>query len=379
METTPPAPPVVDLRLRGPQPQRRATVFFRWILAIPHLLYLAALGVAGWFAVVAAWFVALLTGRLPDGLRLFVARVINQFTRVHAYAQYLLTDRYPPFALDQGDYDAELLLPPATRLNRAAVLFRVVIGIPALIVVQVLSSGVWIVLFFVWVVVLVRGRMPASVFGAMAAILRYQARAYAWFVLLTPEYPRGLFGDRPDAAPPDDAFAFEPPSHDPAPEPRITRLVLTTAAKRIVVLVLVLGAVWNLFPIVTGAFAPTDRAVAELEAAHDDLDAAATDFASQAQSCALGGGAVCLDAEIERFSDALDDFLDDLREIEMPESALSHAAELEERGELLQVQLAAMAAAEDQQDYLAAAEAFQLHARGFDRAYERLHRQLLFA
>ena len=42
---------------------------------------------------------------------------------------------------------------------------------------------------------LVTTRLPRSLFEAEAAALRYQLRAYAYFAMLTSEYPRGLFGD----------------------------------------------------------------------------------------------------------------------------------------------------------------------------------------
>lgn len=74
------APPTVDLGLEGPQPQRRLTVAFRWILAIPHSLWLFVLWIVTFFAVIAGSFAALVLGRLPDGIRHFVFRVVNHTT-----------------------------------------------------------------------------------------------------------------------------------------------------------------------------------------------------------------------------------------------------------------------------------------------------------
>lgn len=71
----------------------------KWFLAIPHYVVLLVLGVAAVFAVIAAWFAILLTGRYPRGLFDYVVGVARWGLRVHAYAGLLVTDKYPPFSL----------------------------------------------------------------------------------------------------------------------------------------------------------------------------------------------------------------------------------------------------------------------------------------
>lgn len=70
----------------------------KWLLAIPHYVVLALLGVAALFAIVAAWFAILFTARYPRGLFDFVVGVGRWALRVQAYAFLLVTDRYPPFS-----------------------------------------------------------------------------------------------------------------------------------------------------------------------------------------------------------------------------------------------------------------------------------------
>lgn len=77
----------------------RLKVFFRIILAIPQLFVLYFLRLAAAVVMFVAWFVVLFTGRWPQGLRDFVIGVIRWQTRVEAWL-YLLTDEYPPFALE---------------------------------------------------------------------------------------------------------------------------------------------------------------------------------------------------------------------------------------------------------------------------------------
>ena len=72
---------------------------FKWLLAFPHYVALVVLTVLAFLAVVAAWFVVLLTGRYPRSLFNFVVGVGRWWLRMSAYAFLLVTDRYPPFSL----------------------------------------------------------------------------------------------------------------------------------------------------------------------------------------------------------------------------------------------------------------------------------------
>jgi hypothetical protein len=102
-----PDDPGTDPRVRvdlTPQLEQRnrVTVGFRFILVIPQLIMLALLAIAEWFVLVIAFFAVLFTGRWPEGLRGFSLGVLRWWLRVEAYL-LLLTDEYPPFALDRTD------------------------------------------------------------------------------------------------------------------------------------------------------------------------------------------------------------------------------------------------------------------------------------
>jgi len=71
----------------------------KWLLAIPHYIVLIFLDVGAFFAVIAAWFAILITGRYPPGLFAYVEGVIRWNVRVTGYAIVLVTDQYPPFRL----------------------------------------------------------------------------------------------------------------------------------------------------------------------------------------------------------------------------------------------------------------------------------------
>ncbi len=71
----------------------------KWLLALPHVIALALVGIAVILAIVTAWFAILLTGRYPPALFDFVVGACRWALRVQAYAFLLVTDRYPPFSL----------------------------------------------------------------------------------------------------------------------------------------------------------------------------------------------------------------------------------------------------------------------------------------
>jgi len=71
----------------------------KWLLAIPHYIVLAVLGILVGLLTIVAWFAILFTGTYPRGMFGFVVGVGRWATRVWAYAFLLVTDTYPPFSL----------------------------------------------------------------------------------------------------------------------------------------------------------------------------------------------------------------------------------------------------------------------------------------
>jgi hypothetical protein len=71
----------------------------KWLLAIPHYIILAFLGIGAVFAIIIAWFAILFTGKYPKGLFDYVVGVTRWALRVEAYAILMVTDEYPPFSL----------------------------------------------------------------------------------------------------------------------------------------------------------------------------------------------------------------------------------------------------------------------------------------
>ncbi|MEK9521777.1 DUF4389 domain-containing protein [Streptomyces sp. NPDC087908] len=188
--------PVLDVP--PPGRQRRWTVLLRWLLLLPQFVVVALLSLLAFFVTIAGWFSALVLGRLPDPIASFLGSVLAYQTRVTADAT-LLVDRYPPFSFDAPDYPVRIEL-RATPLNRLAVLFRLILMIPAAVVSSLAMSGWFAVAWVFWLIGIVLGRLPEPVFGATAAVVRYRMRLTAYASLLTPVYPKGVLGDGPETA-----------------------------------------------------------------------------------------------------------------------------------------------------------------------------------
>jgi hypothetical protein len=86
----------IDLEVDPPEPQNRLTVFFRFVLAIPALLLMYILSNLTQLLAVFSWFIALVMGRVPEGLRNFAALALRIETQTYAYLM-VLTGRYPSF------------------------------------------------------------------------------------------------------------------------------------------------------------------------------------------------------------------------------------------------------------------------------------------
>jgi hypothetical protein len=340
-EQSTPAPVLVAFA--GPAPQSRLTVAFRIFLAIPQLIVLWLLGVAAGVITIIGWFGALFTGRLPVFAADFLTGYLRWLSRVYAY-NYLLTDVYPPFTLDDADYPVRLAVTPG-RLNRLAVLFRFFLLIPCWIVQAVVSYGALTIFMFVtWLIVLVTGQMPDAIHQGLAAVLRYQVRTLGFAMMLTSAYPGGLFGDPqaqpgygdPQAQP---GYGVQPgfaqagygaPAAGPA-DGLSWRLVLSAAARKLVILFIVLGVVLGavngavqaaLAGNSVSALSAAKQVVADIQPTRDVLD----NYPAHVQAC--NKKLSCVEGVDRQVAATLNTFAGQLRGIAMPSKATTANAAL---------------------------------------------------
>ena len=87
----------VDLEVEAPERQRRVITFFRLILAIPAWIVAYVFLFVMFFVAFIGWFIAIVVGRMPKGMRDLSAYCIQYEAQTWAYLM-ILTDRYPSFS-----------------------------------------------------------------------------------------------------------------------------------------------------------------------------------------------------------------------------------------------------------------------------------------
>ena len=355
----------------------------RLILAIPLIIWYFLISIAAGFLIVIGWFCALALGRLPRSFVQPLSEYVVFTTRTNSYL-YLMNDAYPPFSAKK-DFGVNVEI-PNTNIRRWAVLFRIVLVIPAAVVSALITGGTEVAAVFIWLIVLVKGEMPISLFAALAAILRYQARFFAYYMMLTSKYPGELFGDEPSSeaatthsvvaspdqpvpAPPlhyDESMAAvstdetatspvigdaEDPEHGFQPfgaptgapvqfdadtsssvadmAPRTARLVLSQASKRILVTLLILGVVGNAAnTVLRNKLLDNQSALTRLAAANNTLNAQVASAKVVKGVCTLGTTA-CTQQYFTAIATAFDNFDHTLNGTNFPSRAHADAVRLE--------------------------------------------------
>ena len=176
----------VRMLLEDDRRRSRLTVFFRLLLALPHLVLLYFWAYLMYLVAVVNWFAALFTGRLPDSLHRFSSAYVRYLAQVYAYVG-LVANPFP--ALGAGEYPLEIEIAPPDRQHRLVTLFRIVLAIPALLVASALGLLLFVAALLGWFASLATGRMPVGLRNAGAAAIRYTAQTHAYALLLTSRYP----------------------------------------------------------------------------------------------------------------------------------------------------------------------------------------------
>jgi hypothetical protein len=166
----------------------RVTVFFRLLLAIPHLIWLSLWGIVAFFAAIANWLATLVRGSSPEGLHGFLSAYVRYATHVYAYL-YLTADPFPGFTGAQGSYPVDLSVEGPRAQNPWSVGLRIFLAIPALALASAYANVLGAAAILGWFVALATGEMPRGLRSAQTLALRYLAQTHAYFLLLTDSYP----------------------------------------------------------------------------------------------------------------------------------------------------------------------------------------------
>jgi hypothetical protein len=176
----------------------RVTVFFRPLLALPHVIWLALWAVLALAAVIATWVITLVAGSAPSPLHRFIADWVRYGIHVCAFL-FVVGGPFPGFVGAAGSYPVDLVIDPPKPQNRLVTLFRSVLIVPALLLGVALAVLLSVVGVLGWGSALFTGRMPRGMRDLGALGLRYIGQVSAYLFMLTDRYPDAspVGSDRP--------------------------------------------------------------------------------------------------------------------------------------------------------------------------------------
>jgi hypothetical protein len=188
------------LDFTGPERLSRLSTFFRLILMVPLLIFVAILGgsftsfsfLAGAggglisFILLVHWITVLMRGRPVGwawgtivGMQRFILRSMSYF--------FLLTDRYPPF---EGDWYLQYDVEKPARIRRRQLFFwKTIASIPHFVVLSMLWFGVAVCEVFGWFAVIFTGKFPRGMRNFVIDWMRWYARVGAYWMSLRDEFP----------------------------------------------------------------------------------------------------------------------------------------------------------------------------------------------
>lgn len=201
--------------------RNRLTVFFRILLAIPHLIWITLWSIAAVVAAIVNWFATLIVGRPPEALHRFLSTYVRYSVHLNAYL-HLVANPYPGFVGEEGEYEVDVRLPrePVTQ-RRWTTLLRLILALPAIVLAALLGGATGpsvnvfaiggrssrsggnrysggggfggalsgVAAFLGWFASLATGRMPRGLRDAGAYGIGYGAQVLAYTLLITDRYP----------------------------------------------------------------------------------------------------------------------------------------------------------------------------------------------
>ncbi len=165
----------------------------RAILLIPHVIVLWCLSLGVALSLFVLWIPILIDGRAPGWAYVLIGGTYRYSARVSAY-WFMLTDTYPPFALD-APHPVKVLYVANQPIFRGwgipifGYWLRSLILIPHAIALWFLGIGVFFAVFVSWIPVLTGGRMARWGYDLLGGTIRWGTRVSAYALLLTDVYP----------------------------------------------------------------------------------------------------------------------------------------------------------------------------------------------
>jgi Domain of unknown function (DUF4389) len=198
-----PASHPIKLHVTGDLRRSRVMVFFRLLIAVPHIVWYNLWSILARIVALLTWLCALVTGRPPRPFHRFLGAYVRYQNHLWAFLS-LVGNPFPGFLGKRASYPVDLETPvePETQ-HRLVTFFRLLLAVPALLLSAVLTYALGVVAFLGWFVSLVRGQMPEGLRDLGAYVLRYSGQVNSYVYLQTDRYPHS--SPRQEFAPPSPA------------------------------------------------------------------------------------------------------------------------------------------------------------------------------
>ena len=180
----------IHLHVEDELRRSRLTVFFRLLLALPHVIWLQLWGILALLAAIVSWLATLFAGRSPAWAHRFLSAYLRYQFHVYAFL-YLIANPFPGFVGKAGSYPLEIVVAARERQNRWKTGFRLILVLPALLLAGAYGGLSGLVALLGWFSSLARARMPRGLRNAGALALRYHAQTLGYVLLLSDAYPYG--------------------------------------------------------------------------------------------------------------------------------------------------------------------------------------------
>src|SRR6478672_423060 len=103
-------PHPVRLAVEDDYDRNRLTVFFRLLLAIPHIIWFLLWSVLIFITAILNWLVSIFTGKPPDSFHRLMCAYVRYQAHLSAYLS-LVGNPYPGFLGEAGEYPIDVGLP----------------------------------------------------------------------------------------------------------------------------------------------------------------------------------------------------------------------------------------------------------------------------
>ncbi len=179
----------VDVDMEHLPEYSRFMPMIKWLIVIPQYLVYFFVVIGAMFVAFAAFFATLFTAKYPEGMWNYMVGVHRWAMRVMAY-QMLITDKYPPFTLQETPDDTiQLVAEYPEHVSRWRPLFAWLIVIPYAIVASLIFLVAQICSFFAFFTILFTKHIPDGLFNVIRNGFTWNLRTGFYSYWMSTEYP----------------------------------------------------------------------------------------------------------------------------------------------------------------------------------------------